>query len=165
MLMLGLFSYVVDSMQMQSAEASARQSSMVCLLFRPCHPLPSYWEWPCAVLVLGKPSTLVHAYGHNVFSCSACKSGNQSTPDNSWVRSKMTCAVKSTDAEITLAQVSKRQAVLKQAKIPQDLLGLLLAPALPWRASACQLCMAQSGSRAAMLQAPKQRSHCDPHQL
>ena len=29
MVMLGLFSYVVDSMQMQSAEASARQSSAV----------------------------------------------------------------------------------------------------------------------------------------
>ena len=29
MVMLGLFSYVVDSMQMQSAEASARQSSKV----------------------------------------------------------------------------------------------------------------------------------------
>ena len=30
MVMLGLFSYVVDSMQMSSAEASARQSSKVC---------------------------------------------------------------------------------------------------------------------------------------
>ncbi|CAL5220624.1 g2667 [Coccomyxa viridis] len=83
MVMLGLFSYVVDSMQMQSAEASARQSS----------------------------------------------------------------------------KVARRQAVRQQEDRPQDILDWLLAPALPWRASACQLCMVQSGkSRAAMLRAPQRRS-------
>ena len=53
----------------------------------------------------------------------------------------------------------------KAEKTPQDLLGLLLAPALPWRASACQLCMAQSGKgRGVTLQAPMQRLECGPYQ-
>ena len=46
MVMLGLFSYVVDSMQMQTAEASTRQSSMVLLLpAATCHAsYHRYWE-------------------------------------------------------------------------------------------------------------------------
>ena len=36
MVMLGLFSYVVDSMQMQSAEASSKQAAEVGCIHSPC---------------------------------------------------------------------------------------------------------------------------------
>ena len=45
--------------------------------------------------------------------------------------------------------------MVQQDSEPQDLLGLLLAPALPWRPSACQLCMLRAPkARAAIPQGP-----------
>ena len=45
--------------------------------------------------------------------------------------------------------------MVQQDSGPQDMLSLLLAPALPWRPSACQLCMPRAPkARAAIPQGP-----------
>ena len=69
--------------------------------------------------------------------------------------------------QLPLAQAARRQAIRKQdSRDSQDMLSLLLAPALPWRGSACQLCMVHGRkSRAAITHFSTQDKQCGAQQL
>jgi len=68
---------------------------------------------------------------------------------------------------LLLAQAARRQVIRKQeTRNPQDMLGLLLAPALPWRGSACQLCMRHGRkSRATITSSSGLDKQCGAQQL